>query len=139
MANPNPRRENLKKLTSKEARKRGSNGGKASVKARREKKSMQELAKIVLSMPYEATPEELDELEKTCFVEFPDKKLTVGERSLLAVAKKAMKGDANALTFLRDTAGEKPVEKLEVSGNVEVAANKIRELIEKRKAADGGG
>ena len=138
MANPNPRRENLKKQTRKEAAKNGAKGGKASGKARREKKSMQELAKIVLNMPYEATDAELDELEKICFIDFPDKHLTVGERSLLAVAKKAMKGDAAALTFIRDTAGEKPIERLEVSGNVEVAANQIRELIAKRRAADGG-
>jgi hypothetical protein len=139
MANPNPRRENLKPArTKKEAAKRGKAGGKASGKARREKKSMQELAKIVLNMPYDATDAELDELEKTCFVEFPDKHLTVGERSLLAVAKKAMKGDASALAFIRDTAGEKPIEKLEVSGNVEVAANKIRQLIDAKKANDGG-
>jgi len=124
--------------TKQEARERGKAGGKASGKARREKKSMQELAKIVLNMPYDATDAELDELEKTCFIEFPDKHLTVGERSLLAVAKKAMKGDANALAFIRDTAGEKPVERLEVSGNVEVAANRIRELIDARKAADDG-
>ena len=134
MANSNPRRENLKKHTSKEAAKNGAKGGVASGRAKRERKSMQQLAKIVLDMPYDATDEELDELEKTCFVEFPDKHLTVGERSLLAVAKKAMKGDASALAFIRDTAGEKPVERLEVSGNVEVAAAKIRELIEKRKS-----
>ena len=113
-------------------------GGVASGKARREKKSMQELAKIVLNMPYEATDDELDELERICFTEFPDKHLTVGERSLLAVAKKAMKGDASALAFIRDTAGEKPAEKLEVSGNVEVAAARIKELIDARKSDDGG-
>ena len=138
MANPNPRRENLKTLSPKEAAKNGSKGGKASAKAKREKKAMQELAKIVLSMPYDCGDAELDDIERICFEDFPDKHLTVGERSLLAVAKRAMKGDANALTFLRDTAGEKPIEKLEVSGNVEVAANQIRELIEKRKAVDDG-
>lgn len=138
MANPNPRRENLTKPTSKEARKRGAAGGKASGKARREKKAMQELAKIVLHMPYEGTDAELDDIERVCFADFPDKHLTVGERSLLAVAKKAMKGDAAALSFLRDTAGEKPAEKVEVSGNVEVAAAHIRELVAARKAEDGG-
>ena len=55
---------------------------------------------------------------------------------MLAVARKAMRGDASALAFLRDTAGEKPAEKVEVSGNVEEAAASIRSLIEKRKSED---
>lgn len=119
--------------TKKEARQRGANGGKASGKARREKKAMQELAKIILNTPVEGTPEELDDIEAMCFEDFPDKHLTVGERSLFAVAKKAQKGDIQALTFLRDTAGEKPVEKLEVSGDVEKAAASIQAMIAAEK------
>lgn len=135
--------QNLVPFTSEqspeEAKKNGAKGGKASGRARREKKSMQELAKIVLNMPFEPSEEELDDIERTCFTEFPEKKLTVGERSLLMVAKKAMKGDASALTFLRDTAGERPIEKIEVSGDVETAANRIRDMIAaKKKAQDGG-
>lgn len=119
--------------TKKEARQRGANGGKASGKARRERKAMQELAKIILNTPVEGKPEELDDIEAMCFEDFPDKHLTVGERSLFAVAKKAQKGDIQALTFLRDTAGEKPVEKLEVSGDVEKAASNIQAMIAAEK------
>lgn len=119
--------------TKKEARQRGANGGKASGKARRERKAMQELAKIILNTPVEGKPEELDAIEAMCFEDFPDKHLTVGERSLFAVAKKAQKGDIQALTFLRDTAGEKPVEKLEVSGDVEKAAANIQAMIAAEK------
>lgn len=119
--------------TKKEARQRGANGGKASGKARRERKAMQELAKIILNTPVEGKPEELDDIEAMCFEDFLDKHLTVGERSLFAVAKKAQKGDIQALTFLRDTAGEKPVEKLEVSGDVEKAAANIQAMIAAEK------
>lgn len=119
--------------TKKEARQRGASGGKASGKARRERKAMQELAKIILNTPVEGKPEELDDIEAMCFEDFPDKHLTVGERSLFAVAKKAQKGDIQALTFLRDTAGEKPVEKLEVSGDVEKAAANIQAMIAAEK------
>ena len=119
--------------TKKEARQRGANGGKASGKARRERKAMQELAKIILNTPVEGKPEELDDIEAMCFEDFPDKHLTVGERSLFAVAKKAQKGDIPALTFLRDTAVEKPVEKLEVSGDVEKAAANIQAMIAAEK------
>lgn len=94
---------------------------------------MQELAKIILNTPVDGKPEELDDIEAMCFEDFPDKHLTVGERSLFAVAKKAQKGDIAALTFLRDTAGEKPVEKLEVSGDVEKAAANIQAMIAAEK------
>ena len=119
--------------TKMEARQRGANGGKASGKARREPQAMQERAKISLNTPVEGKPEELDDIEAMCFEDFPDKHLTVGERSLFAVAKKAQKGDIQALTFLRDTAGEKPVEKLEVSGDVEKAAANIQAMIAAEK------
>ena len=126
--------KNLKPARSKsEARQRGAKGGKASGKARRERKAMQELAKIILNTPVEGKPEELDDIEAMCFEDFPDKHLTVGERSLFAVAKKAQKGDIAAITFLRDTAGEKPVEKLEVSGDVEKAAANIQAMIAAEK------
>lgn len=138
MANEQNLIDSKRDRTPKQRRESASKAGKASGKARREKKAMQELAKIVLNMPYDCDDSKLDDIERVCFEEFPDKHLTVGERSLLAVAKRAMKGDASALTFLRDTAGEKPVEKLEVSGNVEVAAARIQELIAKKKADSDG-
>ena len=98
---------------------------------------MQELAKIVLDMPYEGR--DVEDIEGLNFDDSLDANLTVGQRALLAVAKKAMRGDAGALAFLRDTAGERPVDKVEVSGNVEGAAAEIRGLIAKRKAQGDAG
>lgn len=126
--------QNLKTLTPSEARKQGSKGGKASAEARRRKKSMQEIAKIVLDMPIE--PGEVTELEGITFEEYPDVNLTIGELSVLAVAKKAKKGDVAALTFLRDTAGEKPVEKVEVSGDITQASEDIKQMIASVKGKD---
>lgn len=120
--------------TPEERRANARKAGIASGKARRERKNMQELARIVLDMPYECG--EVEEIEGLDFDGSLDANLTVGQRALLAVAKKAMRGDAGALAFLRDTAGEKPAEKVEVSGNVEEAAASIRSLIEKRKSED---
>lgn len=94
--------------TPEQRRAAASKAGKAAAKKRREKKQLQEIAKTVLHMPFEGTDAELDELEGMSFEDYPDRKLTVSEISVLKVAKKAMKGDIAALQFLRDTAGEKP-------------------------------
>lgn len=126
--------QNLKVPTSEEARKNGSKGGKASAEARKRRKAMQEIAKIVLDMPVEAG--EVTELEGITFEDYPDVNLTIGELSVLAVAKKAKKGDVQALTFLRDTAGEKPIEKVEVSGDVSAAAEDIQKMISTLKGKD---
>ena len=107
-----------------------SKAGKAAAKKRREKKQMQEIAKIVLHMPFEGTDAQLDDLEGLSFEDYPDRKLTVSEISILKVAKKAMRGDIAAIQFLRDTAGEKPVEQIEVSADIGAACDEIGKLIE---------
>lgn len=122
--------QNLKTLTPKQARELGSKGGKASAKAKKQRKSMQEAAAFILSLPL--SDGKLDEIasfngmKKTITdddgneVEVP-KNLDVQTISLLAIAAKAMKGDVQALSLLRDTAGEKPVERVEVNADVERA------------------
>lgn len=124
--------------TPEQRRAAASRAGKAAAKARRKKKELQEIAKTVLRMPFEGTDAELDELEGMSFEDYPDRKLTVSEISVLKVAKKAMRGDIAAIQFLRDTAGEKPIERVEVSADVGKAADEIGKLIEKRRNADKG-
>lgn len=128
--------QNLKTPTSKQARERGKKGGQASAKKRKERKQMQEVAKIVLDMPIE--PGEVTDLEGITFEDYPDVNLTVGELAVLAVAKKARKGDVAALTFLRDTAGEKPIEKVEVSGDITAATEDIKKMIAAAKSKGDG-
>lgn len=128
--------QNLKTPTSKQARERGKKGGQASAKKRKERKQMQEVAKIVLDMPIE--PGEVTDLEGITFEDYPDVNLTVGELAVLAVAKKARKGDVAALTFLRDTAGEKPIEKVEVSGDITAATEDIKQMIAAAKSKGDG-
>lgn len=75
-------------------------GGKASVEARRKKKEL----RLVLEML----------LEK----EFTDKKgVSKSGAEILALAQfeKAMKGDTRAFEVVRDTAGQKPAEKVMIS------------------------
>lgn len=124
--------------TAEQRKAAASKAGKAAAKKRREKKQMQEIAKIVLHMPFEGTDAQLDDLEGLSFEDYPDRKLTVSEISTLKVAKKAMRGDIAAIQFLRDTAGEKPVEQIEVSADIGAACDEIGKLIEAKRNADKG-
>lgn len=76
-------------------------GGKASVEARRRKKELKELATLWMET----------EIGK-------DKKgnpLTGAEAMIQLAAKEALKGNAKFWQLLRDTAGQKPVERVMVS------------------------
>lgn len=80
-------------LTEEEQRKLARKGGKASGEARRRKKTLKEALLIAL------------ELEKNG--------KTVQEIGVEAVLQKFMSGDIQAFTTVRDTIGEKPVDKVE--------------------------
>lgn len=82
--------ENLKPVQSKEeARERGRKGGIASGEARRERATLREQLLALLS------------------------KGNFQEEITLAILEKAKNGDTKAFEIIRDTIGEKPVEKLE--------------------------
>lgn len=82
--------QNLKRLTSKEARDLGRKGGKASAKARQKRKTLKEELLLLLS--------EGDTQAKLS----------------LAVLQNALNGDNKAFEIIRDTIGEKPTDKQEV-------------------------
>lgn len=95
--------ENLKPVrTKEEARERGKNGGIKSGEARRAKKSMKEMLDYLLEK----------EIENSRTGE----KVTYREAILTSCIKKAIKGDVKAAQFVRDTAGETPVTKTELTG-----------------------
>ena len=91
--------QNLKpceyKFTQEEAKK----GGIASGESRRRKKLLRECLDELLAKEYTSE----------------GKTLTGSEALAVTLMKKAMKGDVKAFEVLRDTAGEKPVEKVMVA------------------------
>lgn len=106
--------ENLKPFserTESEQRKIRSKGGKKSGEVRRAKKTMREL---------------LDYLLEKEITNKKGEKATTKEAILVAAIKKAIAGDIKALQFIRDTIGEMPVIKQEVSGinGVSVVVNR---------------
>lgn len=97
MANP----QNLKTLSPKEAREQGRKGGKASAKARQERKTLREGLLLLLN-------EELTKDGK------PTGK-TTQDAIIAGIVKRAANGDTRAFEIIRDTIGEKPVEHVNVS------------------------
>lgn len=89
----------LNKRSKKKARELGAKGGIASGEARRKKRDL----KLAMQALLEA--------------EVTDKKtgetMSGAEAIAMAQYKKALKGDAKAFELVRDTSGQKPVEKVE--------------------------
>ena len=102
--------------TKSEQRETQRKGGIASGEARRRKKAMSEMAERVLAAPMPVSKKTEDQLIQFGF-EVNDANVQL--MSLLAVARNAAKGDLAALTFLRDTAGERPTDKVDMTSRTE--------------------
>ena len=105
--------ENLKTFTPKEARENGRKGGFASGEARKKKKQLKELAEVILDnkIKNEAVIEDM----KDKFPELNVEDITYGLMLLLKQYERAKDGDPKAFELLRDTSGQRPVEKQEVT------------------------
>ena len=105
-------KENLISLadrTTEEQREIAKKGGIASVKARRERKAFKETLELLLKMPlYDGKKQSINSIKS--FANIKGKNITTHEAMLIAQVQKAMKGDTQSITFIRDTIGEKPVE-----------------------------
>lgn len=130
-------------LTPKERRESASKAGKASAASRRRKKTMREAAQVILSMPCrEGEPDDAEYMsdlfkrnkrgkviiDKKTGKPIP-KNLTVEQASLISIAEKAMNGDVKALEFLRDTAGEKPANQVELTTDIAQAASELSQML----------
>lgn len=104
--------ENLKPietLSKEEAKKRGSKGGKASVKARRERKAMKEQLEILLKLPLK------NEKLKKQIADLGVNKSDIDNQMAMTIAlyQEAMRGNTKAYELIRDTIGEKPIEQVQ--------------------------
>ena len=102
--------QNLRVPTSSEARENGKKGGIASGEARRAKKSLREAMQILMDADLTGK----------------DGKTMTGTEAMAARAfQAALKGDWKAWELVRDTAGQKPVERVMVA---DVEASVIAEV-----------
>lgn len=88
-------------------------GAAASNKVQREKRNCKQLASLILSAPAPVNEKQREELAKLLGVDAEE--ISINLVSTYAQAQKAAKGDLHALMYLRDTAGERPTERVEMN------------------------
>lgn len=99
--------QNLRVPTSEQARKNGRKGGLASARKKAERKSMAETLEILMKMPMKDGPvESVAEMESATSMK--GRNVTLGDRLMVVVMNKALKGDIKAVEFIRDLLGEMP-------------------------------
>ena len=99
-------------LTSEQLRERASKAGKASVKAKRERKAMKETLEILLSMPVR-NGKAADVESIKSFAAMKGKNISVQEAVLVSMLQRALKGNVKAAEYIRDTIGENPIQKID--------------------------
>ena len=102
-------------LTEKELRRMASNGGRASVEARRKKKTMREVLEMMM-FKTELSPGLKQKLAEEGIDEEEMNHQVVITRSLIA---KAEQGDVQAYNTICAMIGEKPADKLDVMGHMD--------------------
>ena len=115
-----------KTLSKEEAKELGHKGGLASVESRRRKKSMKETLELFLSLPLDQGKEyDVEKLQN--FANLKGKNITVSDAILIKQVQKALKGDNNAINFVRDLV-EPKTNNLNITGEIPVVIGGENEL-----------
>lgn len=114
--------------TPEERRRNASKAGKASAEARRGKKNLQELLNVLLSAP--ATPEMVARA-RALGIDAKDAG-TLYDAMNVAIIEQALAGNGYAYQLIRDSAGDRPTEKVEQS--VSMMTDKDIEMMRKLDA-----
>lgn len=114
--------QNLRVPTSSEARKNGQKGGIASGEARRSKKLLRECLEILLEKEMKGKNGET---------------MSGAEALATKLFAEAMKGNVKAFEVLRDTAGQKPVEKIVVSEIDSDVIDEVERMVNDDEGASG--
>ena len=120
-------------MTKEELSACGKVGGVKSGETRRRKRAMKDSLDILLGMPLKSGKQcDVDSVKN--FAALKGKNITVEQAMLITQIQKALKGDTQAITFLRDTSGQKPDDNLNVVGQIDTS-NPYDELtVEELKA-----
>ena len=115
-----PKGKQFFNMTKEELSECGRLGGIKSGETKRRKKAMKESLELLLSMPLKSG-KQCDVEGVKNFAALKGKNITVEQAMLIAQIQKALKGDTQALAFLRDTSGQKPEDNLNVVGQMDIS------------------
>jgi hypothetical protein len=125
--NENIKGKGFDSRTMNERRQLAKKAGKASGKARREKKAMRENLETILTMTLKSGKlADIDSVQN--FAALAGKNITVQDAILIKQTQKAMMGDTRAAEFVRDLSGNKPENTLNIDGKVPVIISGEDEL-----------
>ena len=97
----------------------GRKGAEKANETKRKRKEMRETLDILLNMPLKKGKVYSAEEIKS-FAELKGKNITIDQAMIITLVQKALKGDLNAITMVRDTVGEKPTDKMEIKDTTPV-------------------
>lgn len=106
--------DNLKtiELTHEQAVKFGSKGGKASVRAKRQRKTMKMQLELLMSSKLDNP--DLEKIKKVLTkFKIPKSDENIQMAMNVSMVQQALKGNTKAYEIIRDTLGEKPADKIE--------------------------
>ena len=101
-------------MTKEQLSEAGKKSGKASVEARRRRKELKETLEILLNMSLDKRRKNVDIEKIQAFADLKGKNVTVDEAMMIKLVQKALSGDLNSISMIRDTIGEKPSDRVEV-------------------------
>ena len=106
-------KNSFERMTPEQRAEIGRKGGEKSQENRRKRKEMKETLDILLNMPMKKGKVYTAEDIKS-FADLKGKNITIDQALMVCLIQKALRGDLNAISMVRDTVGEKPTEKVEV-------------------------
>ena len=110
--------KSFKDMTTKELQEAGRKGGIKSGETQRNKKAMKETLELLLSMPLKnrklIEPEQIKS-----FADLNGKNIDIQTAILIAQIQKALKGSVASAEFLRDTAGQRPEDIINLNTDAE--------------------
>ena len=110
--------KSFKDMTTKELQEAGRKGGIKSGETKRNKKAMKETLELLLSMPLKnkklVEPEQIKS-----FADLNGKNIDIQTAILIAQIQKALKGSVASAEFLRDTAGQRPEDRINLNTDAE--------------------
>lgn len=113
--------DNLKPLSTSKAREIGSKGGVASGEARRKKRDIRAAMEALLEQRYQTNMGELSGAEAIS----------------LKQMEKALKGDPKAFELVRDSAGQKPIEKVVVAEVEQAVIDEVESIVSENDTRAG--